>query len=682
MNNLQKITHLFQNTDLDSRLEQSRKVRKKYLVNALNYINFQDSTILINIKHLKYDNIMSLPAKPQPCLGDTLDCVWVQKIDITQKLSSYNFLNFLVADGQKLILVKTDVKKISEEGITFILPETCHEVGSRKVRRYSCKGIQVELIQNSVIFNGSLLDFSTASFSIEVSAAPPQTFQWINPEFTVHVIFKNEQNTLYSGECKIIRQTFGQKIRTFVLEPINNQVRRFKPKECRSSRHKLLPSPNIIFKHPLTGRLINLKVEDLSGSGFSVEEYYEDSVFLPGMIIPELCIEIANNFKICCKAQVVYGIVNKTYVAEPLAKYGIAILDMDIQDQVKLSSLLHQATNEKSYVCNIVDLDALWKFFFETGFVYPEKYAFIHTNKEKFKETYEKLYIQSPTIARHFIYQDKGIIHGHMSTIRFYENTWLIHHHASIRSGDGRAGVVVLDQIGRYVNEFHSLHSTHMNFVMCYFRPDNKFPNRVFGGFARDLSNPKGSSLDSFAYFYLPRTFGQKDLSESWTLVKAEPEDLLELESFYEHESGGLTCYALDLEPGMIENNELNKEYQRLGFKRERHLYSLKRDGALKAVITVTVSDIGLSLSNLTNCIHVFVLDSDDLPLDIFYSHLSRLSHYHEQDEMPVLLYPVSYAEKQSLPYEKIYTLWVLNMQSLDHYLKYIENVFHRPRHE
>ncbi|MBM4146847.1 MAG: hypothetical protein FJ240_11365 [Nitrospira sp.] len=526
------------------------------------------------------------------------------------------------------------------------------------------------------------MDFSAASFSIEVSAAPPQTFQWINPEFTVHVIFKNEQDILYSGECKIVRQTLNQKLRTFVLEPLNENIRRFKPKEFRNSRHKLLPSPNIIFKHALTGRLINLKVEDLSGSGFSVEEYYEDSVFLPGMIIPKLYIEIANNFKICCKAQVVYRNVNKTYVDEPLAKYGIAILDMDIQDQVKLSSLLHQATNEKSYVCNIVDLDALWKFFFETGHVYPKKYTFIHANKEKFKKTYEKLYIQSPTISRHFIYQDKGIIQGHMSTIRFYENTWLIQHHVATARGFSKAGLVVLDQIGRYINEFHSLHSTHMNFVMCYFRSDNKFPSRVFGGVARDLSNPKGSSLDSFAYFHLPRTFEQTDLSESWTLVKTQPEDLLELESFYEYASGGLMLNALDLEPDMIDSDALNKEYQRLGFKRERHLYSLKRDGALKAVITVTVSDIGLSLSNLNNCIHAFVLDSDDLSLNIFYSHLSQLSHYYEKDEIPIVLYPLSYAETKSMPYEKVYSLWVLNMQNTDDYFRFMKKLFTHIQHE
>ncbi len=666
------------NLNLDIQLAEEKKVSKKQLANTLNYINFQDGTILINFKHLKYDNIVSLRAKPQPCPGDTLDCLWVQTTGLSQKLSSYKFLNFLLNDGQKMFLVKADVRRISEEGINFDLPETCYEVSFRKVKRHSCEGIQAELIQNGVIFYGFLLDFSAISFSIEISTEPPQSFQFINPESTVHIIFRNGKDILYSGECRIIRQTFGQKSKTLVLEPINDKICRFKHKEYRSSRHKLLPSPTIIFRHPLTQKMINLEVDDLSSTGFSVEEYYDHSVLLPGMIIPELYIEITNNFNICCKAQAVHRNIYKTDEDKTFSKCGVAILDMDIQDQVRLSSLLHQVTNRKSYVCNIVDLDALWKFFFEVGFVYPEKYAFIHANKEKFKETYRKLYIQSPTIARHFIYQDKGIIQGHMSMVRFYENTWLIHHHAASRAGYSRAGLVVLDQVGRYVNEFHSLSSTHMNFVICYFRPDNKFPNRVFGGFARDLNNPKGSSLDSFAYFHFPRTFEKQNLQESWTITKTQPEDLIELQGFYEYESGGLMLHALDLEPGMIDCDELNKEYRRLGFKREKHLFSLKKDDTIKAIIMVTLSDLGLNLSDLTNCIHVIVLDPDDLTSNILYLNLSQLSHYFEKNEMPILLYPVSYADTQSISYEKTYTLWVLNMQNTDDYFKYMTNLFTR----
>jgi hypothetical protein len=420
--------------------------------------------------------------------------------------------------------------------------------------------------------------------------------------------------------------------------------------------------------------------EDISGSGFSVEEYYEHSVLLPGMIIPELFIEFANDFKIRCKAQVIYGNMyfkeEKTYV-----KCGIAILDMDIQDQVRLSSLLHMVTNKKSYVCNQVDLDALWKFLFETGFVYPEKYAAIYTNKEKFKETYEKLYIHNPNIARHFIYQDKGTIHGHISMVRFYENTWLFQHHAANRSDIDKAGLVVLNQIARYVNDFYCLYVTHMNFVICYFSQNNKFPNRVFGGFTRELNDPKGSSLDAFAYFQLSKDLEEWYFSRSWVLTKTQPKDLLELKSFYESQSGGLIPHALDLEPDMIDCDDLSKEYQKIGFKRERQLFSLRKDDVLKAVIMVNVSDTGLNMSNLTNCIHVIVLDSTDLPYIALYSNLLELFKYYKQDKISILLYPVSYAESQSISYTKIYNLWVLNIpHSGDLYLKYMESLLKQNR--
>jgi len=683
MDKVGETAQLFHNTDLDSQLVEEKKVSKKQLINILNYTNFQDGTVLINLKHQKYNSIVSLQAKPQPCLDDRLDCIWVDTSGLQQKLKYYEFLHILVTDGQKMIMVKPDLKRMSEKGTSCYLPDISYEVSSRKVKRHHCKGINVEFIQNAVLFHGSLLEFSAFSFSIEIIAAPPQSFQWINPESTVLITFKNKHDILYSGECKIIRQSLGQKTRTFVLEPKNNQVRRFKPKEFRSLRHKLSPSPNVVFKHPLTEKIVVLKVEDLSGSGFSVEEYYDNSMLLPGMVIPELELEFANNFKIACKAQVVYRNTYKTEAGETYVKSGIAILDMDIQDQVKLSSLLHQANNNKSFVCTRVDLDALWKFFFETGFVYPKKYDLIHANKGKFKETYRKLYLENPNIARHFIYQDKGIIHGHISMVRFYENTWLFHHHASKGSMFSKAGLAVLDQIGRYVNDFYCLYTTHMNFVMCYFRPENNFPYRIFGGFTRYLNDLKGCSLDPFAYFHLPKSRDQFNRIKvnNTELVNAHPEDLLELERFYEHESGGLMFHALDLEPGLIDSNDLNNEYQKLGFKRERHLFSLKRNGTLKAVIIINVSDIGLNLSNLTNCIHVFILDSDDFHRNILYHFLSLLTSYYDQHEIPVLIYPLRHTENLSMPYEKNYNLWVLNVpRSGDRYLKYMGMLPNRTR--
>lgn len=682
MGSFQKIIHEHKNISLDNQQKEGGKVSKKHIINILNYINFQDGVAYINFKHVKYDYIMTLQAKPQPCAEDHVECLWVEPVILKQKLNSYKYTDFVLRDGKKLILVKADIEEISEAGIRFKLPEICLEFNYRKVQRNSCDGIKVDFIQNGTIFYGVLQDFSAVSFRVKITAVPPQSFWLINPNNTVEVILKRDHDVFYSGKCNIINQSTGQKTGSFVLKPNENLLQRFKPKEFRSPRHKLNPLPNIIFNHPVIQKMINLEVEDISGSGISVQEYQEDSILLIGLIIPELIIEFANNFTIKCKAQVVYRNDGITDDDKPQVKCGIAFLGMDMQDQSKLASLLHKVIDKKSYASHTVDLDALWEFFFKTGFIYPEKYTHIRANKVQFKELYKRLYMQNSNVARHFVYQNKGEIQGHLSMIRFYEKAWLIHHHAASRSRCNKAGLNVLRQLGHYINDFHGLYSTHMNYACCYFRPDNKFPQRVFGGVTEYINDQKGASIDSFAYFHYQRDLNSIELAEPWTLVKTLPDDLLELEGFYEYKSRGNMLDALDLKPDMIGNNDLNEEYHRLGFKRGRHFFSLKKDGVFKAFIMLNVSDIGLNMSDLTNCIHVVVLDPEDLTYTTLFSGLNMLSEYYGQDKIPTLLYPLSYAVDQSISYDKTYNLWVLNLRHLDSYFRYLENLTNRNKQE
>jgi hypothetical protein len=102
-------------------------------------------------------------------------------------------------------------------------------------------------------------------------------------------------------------------------------------------------------------------------------------------------------------------------------------------------------------------------------------------------------------------------------------------------------------------------------------------------------------------------------------------------------------------------------------------------DGCAKAIVMLNISDIGLNLSNLTNCINVFVMDAD-LPRNVLISAISKLSKYYVQNEVPVLLHPVSYADKQFIPHEKIYNMWVLNMQNTDDYFKYMGHLLNRSK--
>jgi len=492
----------------------------------------------------------------------------------------------------------------------------------------------------------------------------------------VNIILSNESETLYAGECKILKNTGGHKTRQYVLEPIENQMQRYQQRYHRSKRQKIIPSPDIIFRHPFTKKLVTLKATDISGSGFSVEEDENSAVLLPGMIIPELELNFADKSTIKCKAQVLYRQISCGDQRGIRIKCGIAVLDMLLEDNMKLLSILHQAKEGNSYVCNRVDMDDLWNFFFETGFIYPSKYEFIQKNKRQIKKTYEKLYTQHPNVARHFIYQDKNRILGHMALVRFYGNTWLIHHHAARKSALNKAGLIVFNQLVDFAYNCHRLYSLHMRFLIGYYRPDNKFPAQVFGGAARKMKDPKKCSVDAVAYFHYKNTSGIKHgLSGQWELSEARREDLVELEIFYEHESGGLMLSALDLEPDMGDFDELVKEYQKLGFKRQRLLFSLKKNNLLKAVVMVNISDIGLNLSDLTNGITVVVLDPDDLYRETLNGMLSLLTEKMNQENTSILLFPAAYAKHKDIPYEKIYNICVINTQYSDYYFKYIDRL-------
>ncbi len=653
--------------------EEWKEIRRDRLINSLNRINFHDEEIILNFKHKKYNKILSLSARPQPCKDNVFHCHLSEPELAEDELQAYNFEHFYFTDGLKKVIVKAELEELTSERLKFILPATCFEIGSRKIKRHKCHFITAQLSQDGLVLEGLLDNFSAVSFLVNISSSYKNALQDIEQNSTFHVILKNDTVFCYSGICEISRQSSVVDDSKVILKPIKNQINRFKSKQYRSLRQKLLPMPNVIFTHPLMGKKINLKALDISGSGFSVEEEPENSTLIPGMIIPDLCLELMNNVELCCQAQVIYR------SADEIGKIqcGFAFLDMSLKDQVSLSSLLHQAWNKKAFVCTKVDVDQLWDFFFETDFIYPEKYSFIHDNKTEFKKVYKRLYENNPEFAINFICKDKGTVCAHMSMFRFYDKTWIINHHAANSSRNNRAGLIVLEQISRYINEFHQFNSAVMNYVVCYYRPDNKFPNLVFGGVAKNTADLTSCSVDQFAYMSISKKYLDGKLTKKWSLVETQQTDIETLRSYYENISGGLCLRALDLLPEKVGDEEtLNNIYREYGFKRDKFLFSLKAKNELIAIFMVNISDVGLNLSELTNCVHIFILEPHNLPNDTLHATLSEISKHYDHDNIPVLIFPSSYTDNNSITINKIYNFWVLDVHKIgDRYYSYLDRL-------
>ena len=655
----------------------SRRVTLELLVNRLNLINFQEGGIQVHFAHRQYGRSVLVPAFPQPCSGSELECLWAGATDVSLLTRTHELKYILVPRGEKFIQSTPENIEINARGCRLRLPRISREFSHRRVERHRCGAVSVHLVQNSCSFLGVLLDFAASSFRAEFTAEPSQNFEWIDPNQPVQVLFHSGQQTFFSGECRIIRSTPGRSSRSYVLKPLKNEVQRYRKAEFRSQRQTLRPSPNIIFHHPLTRRRMDLKVFDLSGSGFSVEEAECSASLMPGLILPEAELNFAGIFKMTCTVQVVFCRAVGSNEKTGRVRCGLALIDVAAKDHVKLLGILHQVKDKNAYVCNDLDLEALWDFLFETGFIYPSKYALIAKKKNEVKETYAKLYTRSPDIARHFVYQDNGVILGHMATIRFWENAWLIHHHAARKSALNKAGLIVLDQIGRFGHDTFRIRGMHMDYLVCYYRPQNRFPNRVFGGVARHINDRKGCSLDLFAFS--KRAEAGKTgaaLPQGWGLFPAEATDMDDLGQYYEDLSGGLMLKAFDLEASSWGKDELCAEFQSHGFKRERHLFSLKKNGRLKAMLLVNISDIGLNLSDLTHCINALVLDPGSLPPEVLFASLRLAEKAAGQSELPALIFPLSYVEDHSIPFEKTYNLWVFHMHTQSQtYFKYLSRL-------
>lgn len=649
-----------------------KEIRRDRLINSLNRVNFQDGEVVLNFKHQKYNSILSVHATPQPCLDNHLICDWLELLEPVKKFNSYVFDHFYFTDGLKKVLVEAELTNISSQWVKLDLPETSFEISARKVRRHKCQNISFQLSQDGIFIEGFLKSFSAESFSVHVSHGYRSILQGIDRGTPLNIILKDKLDFIYSGSCEICRISSDPVDATIVLKPLKSQIQIFKAKKHRSIRQKLLPMPSIIFKHPLIRKKINLKAIDISGSGFSVAEEVHNSTLIPGLIIPEVSIELMNKVELKCSAQIIHRNIDEA----GKVRCGFTFLDMNLKDQISLSSLLHHATNKNSYVCSKIDVNELWDFFFETDFIYPEKYSFIYKNKEEFRKLYKKLYETNPEFAINFMYKDGGEIFAHMAMFRFFERTWLINHHAAKSAKRSRAGLVVLEQISRYINESHQFQSTFMDYVACYFRPENKFPNLVFGGVARTTKDSQKCSIDQFAYVPMNKEYLFGTLSNKWSLTNAESDDIKALECYYEKESKGLALQALDLTPSKFNNNELNELYHQYGFKKDRKVFSLKYRDELKAVFIANITDLGMNMSDLTNCIKIFIFEPDNLPLAEFSAALNEISKIYENNNIPLMIYPSVYAEKNSISRSKIYNFWVLDVQNIgDVYYNHLQKL-------
>ncbi|MDY6823053.1 MAG: PilZ domain-containing protein [Thermodesulfobacteriota bacterium] len=650
------------------------------LINMINKKNFTGGTITIFLEYAgAYSSSLPgnenynihLSAMPMPCVDNRLDCSWASDTHPPAALEQITVTGFSFNDGENTYITTAPVQNLNARGVSFDLTGAVCYLEKSPDRRQT---IHVTLASPHMIASGILTAVGEKTLRCNLMHGAPHSLPatWVGT--TTSITITNHNTAVFSGKCRITAE-YGSN--TYDLKLIGNSAPRFTRRRYRSPRREMQPAPRIRFSHPLTGKPTTLEVLNLSGSGVAAASTRE--MILPvGMIVPQMTLYFPNSFKAGITAQIIH---KRRDPDGGHVKYGMAILDMNADTHSRYLSLLKLADGALPMVSDIaISMNDLWSFFFETGFIYPRKYAVLGKNKQQFKTTYEQLYQQHLGISRHFILQDCGHILGHLSMLRLYSRAWMMHHHAS-REANRMAGIAVLKEAGRFINDSFSIRSVHMDYIFCYFRPENKFPRQVFGRLSENTPADV-CSVDTFGYFiHTIPTSGESRLPTSWHLVPAIRKDLNQLKDHYENNSNGLMLKALDLTPSVPDNLALTKQFGAIGLTREQHLYSLSWRGDLKAVFMVNLSDPCLNMSGLAHCIHVFILDTGSLTAPLLESVLNRLLMSFRQSEMAVLL-----GNWDGLPLpincSKHYNLWILNLDHADDYFRHVNRIFRFTRAE
>ena len=535
-----------------------RILHKSRLVNLINFRNFLGKEISLVFFHPRYNQTHFVLVNLSSGTDDRLVCRGSEGRDLREGLGQFRLACLLFDEGNSCVIAPVEEIQFENEQILVPLPGVGFEVLSRKCRRYTCRSITASLMQDGFVCQGQMDEFSIRTFRVTIPESELPQWKRINSGKPLTILLTNQAGEIvYSGTVQVLKERERQRERLVILSPEVNGFQRMKNRETRTERFKLTPSPTVIFLHPLIQRTVKLPIRDVSITGFSLEAQEEESAnLIPGLIITEMNIEFPDQFNLPCQGQIVY----QRRINESRIQYGFFILEISSVDHLKLSNLLNRIINQNVELNGLIDSESLWSLFFRSGFIYPQKYKQLVNKKDHLPEVYSNICLNHPEIARHFIYQDRGEIQGHIGMLRVYDKTWMIHHYAA--DPDFRykkVGLTLLHQLHRYIIDSINVTTTSLKYVLCYFQPRNRFSNLVFGGAVRKIKNPAAVSLDKLAYLNFPSYLRLEELPSPWRIEPATPDDLEELSGFYKLLSGGLMLEALDLNPAPTGPDRLNE---------------------------------------------------------------------------------------------------------------------------
>ncbi|MCF8062052.1 MAG: hypothetical protein K9M82_06010, partial [Deltaproteobacteria bacterium] len=362
-------------------------VDRAVLVNLLNHVHFSGRSILVHLPDPAYPQGRFESARPEPCSGDELVCRRLGGYGTGPGPRPSDRIHLLIDQGRSAILVSATVRCVEGDGFSLRLPACGYAVGERGNRRYSCRGVVAHVMDGDLLVRGVLLDFSPHGFRVGIDEPVEGFGDPRGGRPVLRLCLRREKEVVFSGPCACAGRRGLQWNRELILVPEEQDPAGAEESRIRNPRQRLVPSPSVLFEHPLLEKTVQMEVSDLSTAGMCVHETPGRAKLVRGLIIPELFIDFGTRHRLKAAAEVVYR-----REEDGAVRCGMAIRDMSLEHYSRLAHILTHALDPHTYISCDVDMEGLWSFFFRSGFIYPEKYRRIHGRRRSLEGTYRRLY--------------------------------------------------------------------------------------------------------------------------------------------------------------------------------------------------------------------------------------------------------------------------------------------------
>ena len=354
----------------------------------------------------------------------------------------------------------------------------------------------------------------------------------------------------------------------------------------------------------LPGGAARRPVLELSSTGLSFAAHPEYDLFPPGARLTRVAVKLGG-LDLCCSAEVknLLPLPGKEGAQGEL-RCGLVFEGLDQQDRGRLADAVMRHRFPGLADGTEVPFEQVWRFFQDTRFLYPEKLQAIAPLVPEIHRTYSRLGPETTHLFKSLVYREQDKLLAHLSTVRAFRRTWVVQHLAGQTRRRGQQAPRVVNQgLSEYFGQ-----NTDLEYVKVFFRPDNKWPARVFGGFARKVTDRQLSDLRRFHYLALHTSAILPGAAPDLRVIEVDGGDLSVVERHFVGAERGLLLRSDDLTRGGLALPELSAAYRERGLQRERRVLLALRKDLPVGFALCELSSPGLNLSELLSSFHASLL--------------------------------------------------------------------------